>query len=241
MNTISHFHQISNSFLFRESIKILSSQHKKILSIVLLVLASLAICYAFCQGRFKANKFSKNHEPPFYSPKHLNQEPPMSKPQDMTRSIIKLSPDSALQTTYREVRAPLYEIAINELGSTLPSSNFTIKNYNTNHPKIVEFLIEHQASGDPEIQALWDKSNHKLYLVGGKSDPVAQVDAGEMGITFTCPKHHLAWIRLDLSPLATNRAIDICGRLPQRYAMGNSLATSTLTHDEGDELLLTIP
>lgn len=231
-------HSIFNSFhiqatTFPRQISLfLSEQNKKIIMVVSIIFGVLAAsCYIFSHFCLKnlsiKNRLDNDDDYyyflPTYAPKSLNQSIPLKGQDDILSLTANMSKNVI-------TRAPLYEIEIQNLEDKLPISNFQINNYNINH-EMIEFLIECGTAGDPEIQALWDKTSRNLYLVGGKTD-APQVSSN--GCSFKVAQDHLFWIRINLNTIDETGEIHICGRLPAVYA------DSVKYRDEEDQLLITL-
>lgn len=74
--------------------------------------------------------------------------------------------------------------------------------------RIVNLLLEYRSQKAPEIKALLDENNHKLYLVGGKIDePVETVCNGMVCVTLA--KANQAWVSVDLSTVNKAGELDI--------------------------------
>lgn len=234
MNSISYFSHIFTPSLFSENLNFLSSQHKRILAIALLAFSCVAAIYVisrFCCSKAEVLDGSEDEEtppppPPFYSPKNLKHEPSINQIKDPL-SIVRLT--KSLNT-----RAPIYEVTIHPLEDNLRYSDFKIKNYNIND-RTLEFLIEYGSSKNPEIQAFWNETENKLYVVGGKWDPSVKISPGH----FIFADHHQAWIRIDLNRLPRQGPIEIYGKLPGLNVFVESNKTKQILAPK-DELLMTL-
>jgi hypothetical protein len=106
-------------------------------------------------------------------------------------------------------------------------------NYTVNNG-MMEVLIECHTSSNPEVQALWDEKNHKLYLVGGhKCDPRPE-PTDPNGISAISASY--AWIRIDLNQLSHKGEIPIYVRVGVKWAGPDK----TILEEKRDELLITI-
>lgn len=227
MNSFFNSFPVNISHLyFSDKIRSLSQPQKKILLIATTIITSLAMCYyIFTRYCFKAKVLDQQDDSQInhllYFPKHLNQQPPI-------RS------DGFIVTKLENLKAaPLYEVECEELNDNLTTTGFHIENYTVNDG-VVEFLIECLTSSNPEVQALWDETNHKLYLVGGhKHDP--RPKSNDPNVIHCIPSSY-AWIRLDLNELPYKGEIPIYVRLPALHA-GHKF---TKLRDEEDALLITI-
>ncbi len=189
--------------LFKESSPFSNPQWRKISLIAAAVFACFLVCYYVINHcLFKAKPLNldddlkENEDQNFndYAPNQLNHCPLMQL--TFIPMILHLVPNVP--------KAPLFEIEIEELKDPLTSPHFCIENYHVNQG-IIEFLVDYTSTGNPEIQALWDEKNKRIYLAGGRSDPAIKIGLS----SYRFADHHKAWIRLDLNTLPEKGEIPI--------------------------------